>query len=283
MKSSTLFISGGGSLIQDVTSTRSLLYYLWSIRAAKKCGCKVIMYACGIGPVEKDSNRKLAAKCINECVDEITVRDELSLEELKNLGVNKPNIELSADIALSLFPAEDNIVDNELSKFDIDPQGKYICFVLRSWKTFTDKINVIRDTAENCYNSLGLTPVFLLLNPKNDAEATNVVITGISVPYRIIDEELPTDILMGIIKRMKLMVSVRLHAIVFAASQEVPFVALSYDPKVKAFVHYLGNDCSINLEDINTILRLIVTHYSSRNKNIEAMCDQLMEIIRKKQ
>ncbi len=50
LRRSQLFISGGGSLMQDVTSRLSLWYYLSTIRLAHRCGCKVQMYGCGIGP-----------------------------------------------------------------------------------------------------------------------------------------------------------------------------------------------------------------------------------------
>ena len=51
MRHAGLYINGGGSLIQDVTSRRSLWFYLHNIQAAHKAGCKVQMYGCGIGPV----------------------------------------------------------------------------------------------------------------------------------------------------------------------------------------------------------------------------------------
>ena len=57
-----LYINGGGSLIQDVTSTRSLRYYLSNIAAAKLCGNEVLMYGCGIGPVSVPKNRASAGK-----------------------------------------------------------------------------------------------------------------------------------------------------------------------------------------------------------------------------
>ena len=41
-----LYINGGGSLMQDVTSTRSIWYYCYTLYAAKKRGCKVMMYGC---------------------------------------------------------------------------------------------------------------------------------------------------------------------------------------------------------------------------------------------
>ena len=46
-------LSGGGSLLQDRTSTRSLLYYLSIIRAAELFHKPVMLYANGIGPVRK--------------------------------------------------------------------------------------------------------------------------------------------------------------------------------------------------------------------------------------
>ena len=54
-----LYINGGGSLMQDVTSTRSIWYYCYTLRAAKKRGCKVMMYGCGIGPINRTHHRSL--------------------------------------------------------------------------------------------------------------------------------------------------------------------------------------------------------------------------------
>ena len=81
-KRAKLSINGGGSLMQDVTSSRSLWFYLWTLSAAKRHGCPVIMYGCGIGPIRSSGNRTRAAKVINRYVDAITLRDPNSLKEL---------------------------------------------------------------------------------------------------------------------------------------------------------------------------------------------------------
>ncbi len=83
MKSCRLYINGGGSLIQDVTSSRSLWYYLYTLAAAKRRGCRVLMYGCGIGPVRRGINRALTGRVINRYVDAITLREENSLAELQ--------------------------------------------------------------------------------------------------------------------------------------------------------------------------------------------------------
>ncbi len=89
MRRTKLYISGGGSLIQNQTSTRSLNYYLLSIRLAKLTGNRVLMYGCGIGPVNGEASRKSAARVIDRNVDAITLREDLSAEELKTMGVTK--------------------------------------------------------------------------------------------------------------------------------------------------------------------------------------------------
>ncbi len=73
-----LYINGGGSLMQDVTSTRSIWYYCYTLYAAKKRGCKVMMYGCGIGPINRPGNRRMAARTIDTSVDRITLRDDNS-------------------------------------------------------------------------------------------------------------------------------------------------------------------------------------------------------------
>ena len=72
--------------MQDVTSYRSLWFYLWTLAAAKRHGCPVIMYGCGIGPIYSKRNRARTTKVMNRYVDAITLRDPDSMKELEVLG-----------------------------------------------------------------------------------------------------------------------------------------------------------------------------------------------------
>ena len=101
MKEAKMLLFGGGSLLQDVTSSKSIKYYLAVIRLAQMCGIKTMLYANGIGPVIKRSDRRLASRILNK-VDVITLRDDKSDIELKNLGVTKPEIIITADPAFTL-------------------------------------------------------------------------------------------------------------------------------------------------------------------------------------
>ena len=106
-----LYINGGGSLMQDVTSTRSIWYYCYTLYAAKKRGCKVMMYGCGIGPINRPGNRRMAARTIDTSVDRITLRDDNSRALLAEMGVTRPDIRVSADPTIILTPAPREIVN----------------------------------------------------------------------------------------------------------------------------------------------------------------------------
>ncbi|MBQ1703468.1 MAG: glycosyltransferase, partial [Oscillospiraceae bacterium] len=56
LKKSDVLIFGGGSLLQDRTSSRSLFYYSYILNRAYKLGTRVVMLANGIGPVTREAN-----------------------------------------------------------------------------------------------------------------------------------------------------------------------------------------------------------------------------------
>lgn len=258
---SKLYINGGGSLIQDVTSRRSLWFYLYTIMLANLLGCRVMMYGCGIGPVTKGKNRAFAAWVMNRFAHVITLREDNSLEELKKMGVDRPDIHLAADPTLVLPRADDAAVDSQMLLQGLPAQGKYICFALRLWPGYEKKAAFFGQAADYAYQKYGLTPVFLPIERVQDVEAARMAAQFVTCPYYIIKETGTARIAMGMLSRMQVMVAMRLHALVFAAAQGIPLVGAVYDYKVSAFLHYIGQDLYENLRDITfeTLSRFIDT------------------------
>ena len=250
MRHSKLYINGGGSLIQDVTSRRSLWFYLHNISSAKRLGCKVQMYGCGIGPVSRVSHRRMATQVLNADVDVITLREPDSLEELKSMGVTKPEIFLTADPALTLNCAPPDKTDSVLLQAGIPTGGRYLCFALRKWKGFEEKAPVFAAAAEYAYHRHGLTPVFLAVEKHQDPLAAAIAAQGVSVPHYFLNDAGKAGTIIGALSRMQVVVSMRLHALIFAAGQGIPLVGVVYDPKVSAFLRYIGQDLFVDLPDV---------------------------------
>lgn len=248
MRHAGLYINGGGSLIQDVTSRRSLWFYLHNIQAAHKAGCKVQMYGCGIGPVLREQHRKLAASVLNASVDVITLREPDSLKELQSMGVTKPEILLTADPALTLPAASEDEIDSVLLRAGIPPHGKYLCFALRNWKGFEDKAPLFAQAAKYAYETYSLTPVFAAVEKHLDPVAGRLAAAGLDIPHYFLDDAGSAGTIIGALSRMQAVVSMRLHALIFAAGQGIPLAGVVYDPKVSAFLRYIGQENFLDLD-----------------------------------
>ena len=247
MKKSQLYISGGGSLIQNVTSNRSLSYYLYSIRQAKKAGCQVMMYGCGIGPVNGEKYQAQAARVLEENVDLIALRDPESLETLRAFGVEEPRVHLTADPAL-LMEGDDAAAGRYLARNGLNPDGQYSLFVLRPWDGTQEKLAAICAAADYGWEKYGLAPLFYTLEPSRDAEITRTAAGMVKAPCHVLPPVEEGAALCGLMGRMGLVVSMRLHALVFACAQQTRVAAISYDPKVSGFMSYLGSDCCVELD-----------------------------------
>lgn len=258
-RGATLYINGGGSLIQDVTSRRSLWFYLYTLWQAKKLGVPVMMYGCGIGPVKREYNRRLSGRIIDRCVDVITLREDGSLEELKSMGVTKPEVLLAADPALTLPAAPEAAVTSAMLTEGLDPEGKYICFALRAWPGVAERRADLAAAADFVYERYGFTPVFLSINAAKDQAESEEVAALMRSPHVILRRPLDAGLMIGLMARMRAVVSMRLHGLIFAAGHGVPLVGIVYDPKVSAFLRYLGQEHAVELKDADgkSLARLI--------------------------
>ncbi len=253
----SLYINGGGSLIQNVTSRRSLWFYLYTLWAAHKSGAKVVMYGCGIGPVTGDADRRLAARVINKNVDVITLREDGSAAELAELGVTKPEILLAADPSLFLGSASDDRVDSIMLASGLETRGRYICFVLRSWPGFEEHAEDFANAAEFAWERLGLQPVFVPINHLEDVAPARAVAARLKCPHTILTGQLNGRETSGLMSRMTIVVSMRLHGLIFAAGHGVPLVGVVYDPKVSGFLKYIGQDLFCGLDAAGRLCELI--------------------------
>lgn len=238
LKKTRLLINGGGSLLQDVTSTHSYKYYSLIIKLALKYGAKVMVYANGIGPLNIEKNRK-DCKEILERVDKITLRDSKSMEILREFGVEN-EIEVTTDPALSLVPSDGGLKEEK----------PYFIVSVRKWNTLPENFEtVIADICNNVRERYGIEPVFVPMQGWMDTEiCENIAKLCNGKVSKITDAEQ----LIGYIKNSCFVLGMRLHSIIYSLSVNVPIIALSYDPKVDAVVGEWNCCKAFDVENINS-------------------------------
>ncbi|KFI36960.1 hypothetical protein HX99_05365 [Peptococcaceae bacterium SCADC1_2_3] len=242
---SDLLVSGGGSLLQDVTGLKSLLYYLGVIRLAKYLKKPVFFYAQGIGPVQSITGRYLLRRVVNQ-VDLITVRDEESAQALKEMGVNWPAIYVTADPVLGLTGEVLNeglnlaLVKELFDKYHLDQSKPTAGFCLRPWPDLKEAQEKIFIQAGEILRREGWQVIFLPFHYPADLDLSQRLAQAITPPAAVIEERLTVPQLMAVMTRLELVVGMRLHALILAAVLGVPFVGVAYDPKITRFLNHFN-------------------------------------------
>jgi polysaccharide pyruvyl transferase CsaB len=220
-----ILLSGGGGLLQNATSLKSLLYYAGIIRAAIHAGRRAMVFAQSIGPLDF-----LGRQAVRECCKGLhaaTVRDERSRELLRTL-VPGTKVELAADpVFLMDRPASADAV------FERGPDDDRLVVVcVRKTLAFTEGVERIAAAVDQLA-ALGARVVFLPIGGSQDAEVSVTIIRRCrSAPMLLPVDRIATAV--SLIAQARLVIGVRLHALILAIRFGVPFLAVPYDPKVSA-------------------------------------------------
>jgi polysaccharide pyruvyl transferase CsaB len=234
-------ISGGGSLFQDVTSSRSVIYYSSIIGLAKMAKRPVFIYAQGLGPLNKKINKNIVKYFFNK-TDYITLRDKESKELVKSIGVTK-KIDIVPDPVMGF-----NI--DSLS-FDIKESYKnkdYVIISIRDWKN--SNTSFLKDIATTCDKIIdnGVDVVFIPMHGEHDEKTSKKVTSIMKQKATILSKDLTMEEKMMYIKNSKLVIGMRLHALIFSATVGTPMIGISYDPKVDSYLELINQPSIGNVE-----------------------------------
>ncbi len=212
-----MLISGGGSLLQDVTSLKSLLYYLFVIYSALILRKKVKIYAQGIGPINSITG-KILTKFALKKVSEITVRDIKSKELLAEWGI--PSILVKDPVFELELPLNNKkgVVGIQLRKYKgLDERflENLACEIFKFFPNNHIKLISLQDSID-----LEICEKFAkILNSKG---VFNVeVLNGLSI----------NDVF-ETISGLEYLISMRFHADVVGIKTGVKTLAINYDPKI---------------------------------------------------
>lgn len=270
IKTSDIVISGGGSLLQDITSSRSLIYYLSIIYIAKKFRKKVMFYGNGFGPITKSLNKKLVKYIINQ-VDIITVRDYKSKEKLKALGIKK-DITITADATFSIDIPSKETIESIYNKESIDSSKKLIGVSVRRWHGENQYKEIIGKACDKLI-SKGYEVVFVPMQYPEDIKISEEIASLMDKKPKIIKEKYTPKEVIGIISGLYMLIGMRLHSLIFATIGTVPMVGLEYDPKILSFLDLVNQKSAGNVEDldINNLLGIIDKVIKKREYHKESL------------
>jgi polysaccharide pyruvyl transferase CsaB len=244
IRESSGLISGGGSLLQDATSPKTIPYYLAILKLAQWAGKPTFVYAQGIGPVQRKWFYPLIKSVFNRC-KYISVRDEQSADLLAAMGIQRSSMHVVPDPVMGLpLPANAESAPNGLSPVGVPVIG----ISVRYWDKERRELKAIADGLRKLSAGRPVHLRFLPFHLPDDVEASQYVFeqlgdvgangSSISMEQEITD---PQQMLLEV-SRCDLIVGMRLHSLIYAASREVPLIGISYDPKIDHFLSRIGSE-----------------------------------------
>ena len=231
-------VLGGGSLLQDSTSFRSLLYYAALITAARLQGKPVLLWAQGLGPLRRRRSRALV-RVLLPLASGITWRDSSSAQLARQLGVAAPH---GTDAVWSL-PRQHwlGLGGPIVVCWRPTPhlQGE-------AWKPY---LQALEDLAEQTEREVIWLPFHRDQDQRlfDQLQQQGLVGDALVRRSRVVEAVTPSEA-MALFRSASLVLAMRLHALILAALAGSPVSALSYDPKVQACATELGCGC-IDLAD----------------------------------
>lgn len=195
IRESGVLIFGGGNLLQNKTSTRSLLYYSEIIKIAKDCGAKVIVYANGIGPVSE--SKKESVTNLLKSADYISVREGQSFDYCFE---NEIPANLTADpVFLGNIP--------EL------PADYSNCFVFAPRRIKNEDIPKACEVLKLVKKKFGLNPVIIPMHPSQDMDTCKKIASLIGGTCQNL-RHYGFGALLSIVKSSEFVITSRYHAII---------------------------------------------------------------------
>lgn len=229
-------LGGGGILFDEEAKV-----YLREVELALERRVPVMTYAISAGPLKTPEAQKLVRECLSR-VDVVTVREPGALKVLEEAGV-KRDIVVTADPALLLEP--EPLAPGALEREGLDPARRLIGMSVREPGAAAPDIDetlyhaLLANAADYMVERFDADVVLVPMEPKMlDVRHCHAVIAQMLRAQRasVLKGEYTSGQMLSLVGRLAFAVGMRLHFLIFAALQGVPFVALPYSAKVEGFL-----------------------------------------------
>ncbi len=258
------FIWGGGSLMQDVTSIKSPLFYAGLMKLAQQKGLITLAYAQGIGPLNSPFTKWITEQVLKNCQG-ISVRDKGSAKLLDQWGLN---YFIASDPVWALSSKKNDKL-NLLS-------SPLIGFNIRNHSTITErKIELFTQALQKLQKETKANILLIPFQESNDLFLCEKIGETLKHNYQIINIKNPQE-LKGIFQEITMLIGMRLHSLIMGASEGCKCFALSYDPKVSQLMEEL-NIQGYELDKMPNDAHKIANDWLNVYHNSHNLCEQKRE------
>jgi len=265
MKAADLLVSGGGSFLHEADfelhgasflfregKLRPVPYFLSVVLMARALGLPVMWYSQGLGPLHTRSARRLVASA-GSLSQAVTWRDQDSARLAYEVGVQAPVQLVVSDPAYALAPAPAAEAAEELSRCGLRPGTRYVAVCPRPWLGRVRYLDGLGEALEKVVAALDLDVLAVPFHEIQDPPvcATLTARPGFAGRAHSLPPVSSPARLAAVLGGAELVVAMRLHGGILAATAGTPAVVIDYDPKTRAFAAQTGQSrWAVSVDDL---------------------------------
>jgi len=214
------------------------------VALAQERGVPVMVYAVSAGPLQDPAAQKVVQASLSRA-DVVTVRERRARQVLEEIGVHR-DIEVTADPALLLEP--EPLPPDALKHEGLEGRHRLVGVSVREPGVAAPDIDeqhyhgLLANAADYMVDRLDADLVFVPMERRvQDMQHSHAVIAQMACADRatVLKGEYTSGQMLSMVGHFEFAVGMRLHFLMFAALQRVPFVALPYASKVLGFLEDL--------------------------------------------
>ena len=295
-----------GDGFSDDRGITACVEYCLNILASVFLRKPTVIYPSSMGPFKKRLVVPLIRFAFNR-TKSITAREEITKTYLQEIGVNKPPIHLTADIAFILRPAPyeriyDIFLEEGINKEDTLIGMNISQLVNNKSKNLDTKRNyteLMAQIADYLVTSLGVNVVFVPheIFPEeiekatfetkdiggDDRQAIKETFEKVENKNKIIAiaNEYSASELKGIIGQCDMFIGARMHSNIAAISLCIPTIGISYSHKAPGILKMVGLEnyvCDFRATNFDELKMKIDDMWSNREKIKEDMSPKVKEL-----
>jgi len=290
-----VIVSRGNDCFTDAHGIGIFLAHIYDHFLATMLNKKVVIYAQTIGPFKDNlmgSIFRFLTKIVLNRMELITVRETISEKILREMGVTRPAIYVTADSAFLLQPAPSKRVEEIMLREGVNKKcgGPVVGIVIStvynygflphvksSKEKYRKYVKLMKEVVDYVASKLNATVVLLVhvSSPPTSTDYDKLLnrdvyqLVKYKTKVKLINNEYTCQELKGIIGQFDLLISSRMHPIIHALSMYVPVVGIGYTYKAKGIMKMVGLDrfvCDLKTLNVCELTSKIGVSYSSRDK-----------------
>ncbi len=274
-----LFILGGGGILYDKDAS----VYLREVGLAQESGVPVLVYAVSAGPLQDAAARALVKERLSGAAA-VTVRERRARQLLEDVGLT--DIEVTADPAFLLEP--EPLPPDAIQREGLNEKRRLIGMSVREPGSAAPDLDeahyhgLLANAADYVVDRLDADLVFVPMEPRQkDTQHSHAVVAKMAYAQRatVLKAELTPGQLLSFMGHLDFAIGMRLHFLIFAALNHVPFVALPYSGKVLGFLE----DLEIAMPPLKQVnagqLIAYIDRWWDLRRNLQARIEQALPAI----